>query len=432
MSMIPVGISSDKSSEVLCCYFEPKDVQGREKNMIELRPGERQCIDVLFSEAGIMSSGGEIHCERAWTDDVHNPAFVAAYGSEGFFVAGKPGACDVNAADGSGPARLIYNSFRLTGQRQLCFIVSGESASFVEACLKESGALTQRVNGDGGRIRIKAVCEGESLPGGLMSVLGTPVAHSKSPMLFNRICAERKLPYVYTTREIKTEQELGDFVCAMRDNGYVGCNVTMPWKKAVIPFLDELSATARLTESVNTVAAFNGHLFGHSTDGYGMIKSIEDSGRPIAGSRVVLLGAGGAARAIAAQCAVDKAQAVTVVSREGTNKNLMNELVGRLKNESYECGFEFCDFGEEERLSRILNESDVLINGTSVGMKPCEAECPLPDSVRLNSSILVADAVYNPIETVLLKKAAAAGCKTVNGTRMLYNQAVGAADVFFR
>lgn len=285
-------------------------------------------------------------------------------------------------------------------------------------------------------------------------VIGTPVGHSKSPELFQRFITEKGLRYgvdaVYLRYEIIDLEQLHSFVMKLKAGEWSGCNVTMPWKTEMVRYMDELSETARLTGAVNTVSSKNGKLFGDSTDGKGMLNAIkEDTGTDVNGKKVVMIGCGGAARSILAEAIVRGASSIKIICRDVKNlhrvrieqhlddipeyintlkdgSNLKLTLQILLRSDLSSTGVMFIDDSETALIGAALKGADILINSTPLGMldgRGNEEKLPLPESCEIPSTLIVADCVYNPDETLLIKKAKESGCKTVKGIRMLEEQA---------
>ena len=255
-------------------------------------------------------------------------------------------------------------------------------------------------------------------------VIGTPVGHSQSPMLFERFSGERGLVYgkdvEYLRNEIKDTVELEAFVNELKQGIWSGCNVTMPWKTEMVKYMDEISDTARVTGAVNTISSKNGRIYGDSTDGRGMLNAIKDViGKDRIGS-LVILGCGGAARSIIAEAILKKTGRITIVCRgvsedaagakEGSNLDLTLKILDKLKTGNTEILF--VDSSDTGSISASLDEAEILINSTPLGMldgKGSENKLPLDGSIRFRKSLIVADCVYNPDETLLIKKALESG-----------------------
>jgi len=260
-------------------------------------------------------------------------------------------------------------------------------------------------------------------------VIGSPVAHSKSPELFADYDIE------YTRNEIRTKEELEAFISDMRKGLWDGCNVTMPWKTEMVKLVDELSPVAELTGAVNTVANRNGYLYGDSTDGYGMCEAI---GGEIGGKFILIIGSGGAARSIVAECSQRQAKAVVIIARDSANTQKMKAMTDKIIMGGGVTAFRYVDYNDEVSYSELLAEADIMINCTPIGMHGCgnDDAKPFPwdgkREVILPKRLIVAECIYNPQETPLLCFAEKCGCKTVRGLGMLKMQAEGSAKVFFR
>lgn len=284
-------------------------------------------------------------------------------------------------------------------------------------------------------------------------VIGTPVAHSKSPELFARFFAERGLTdsCEYVINEIRTQEELEAFILEMRDGRWEGCNVTMPWKNAVVPLVDRISVFSELTSAVNTIRRRpDGSLYGTSTDGAGLLWAIRKAvalssdtktaakgfiGESRLGDmNVAILGAGGSARSVLAAFIVEGMNHCSVISREGANKAFTEKVLkkaGRAAGEGKEVSGDigFVDFDDEDKVRDIVTQADIVINCTPLGMVPQEDKIPVPKGTVFKTGAIAADAVYNPENTLLLQRAARQGCITVPGRMMLEGQARVAADV---
>lgn len=253
---------------------------------------------------------------------------------------------------------------------------------------------------------------------GIYGVIANPVAHSMSPAIHNAAFEEIGFDGVYVP--FKVEGNAAEFVRAFRDIDVQGYSVTIPHKQGVIPAVDDLDRIVRETGALNTIANRDGRLFGTNTDITGAIRALEEAmadelprrtqksenGSPLEGKRVLLLGAGGAARALAFGLAMRGAK-ITIANRTYERGVKLSQEVG-------------CDCRRLEEAASC--EPDILINTTSVGMSPNVDATPVPPEA-LREGMIVFDAVYNPAETRLLKDAGAAGCRTVSGTAWFVNQA---------
>jgi shikimate dehydrogenase len=248
----------------------------------------------------------------------------------------------------------------------------------------------------------------------IVAVFGQPVAGNPTQYMMEKAFAQLGLDWRYLTLEVAPEV-LGDAVRGMRAMGFRGCNLTIPHKVAVIQHLDRTSEAATLMGAVNCVNRVGTELVGDNTDGKGFVQSLKELTDP-AGKNVVILGAGGAARAIAVEMALAGAAAMTVVNRGETRGQ---ELVSLL-NDKVKVPTQFVLW---EGDYKVPPDAEVVINATSIGLGDAEARVPLAiDS--LESDMVVADVVFNPPETRLLRAAKARGCQTLDGLGMLVNQAV--------
>lgn len=262
----------------------------------------------------------------------------------------------------------------------------------------------------------------------LGGLLGSPVAHSISPMMHNDSFAFHKLDYVYLCFDIR-EDKLGTTVRALRDMNTYGFNLTMPDKTAVMGYLDEISVEARLIGAVNTVKNQDGKLIGFNTDGAGYMRAAADFGVDVTGRELTLIGAGGAANAIAVQSALDGAAFIHLVSRRGRSWDRARSLVDRI-NENTGCQAELIDLEDSICLKSALERSVLLTNATSAGMAPETDVTPLKDTSLLYPELFVSDVIYNPRKTRFLREAQEAGCRTFNGLYMLLYQGEKAFNIW--
>ena len=259
----------------------------------------------------------------------------------------------------------------------------------------------------------------------LLGLIGTPVGHSKSPAMYNYCFEKYGLNCAYLAFDVPMEK-VADAVNALRTFNVMGANVTMPLKNAVIPYLDEVSAASQAIGSVNTIVNKDGKLIGYVTDGMGYTGELRRGGVEIAGKAVTLLGAGGAASAIAIEAALEGAKEIRVFNKRDAfwERALHNlETIGKA---APECRISLNDLDDTDALRASIEGSDILTNATRVGMKPMDDQSLITDLTMLRPGLIVTDVVYDPEETKLLREAKAAGCKTFDGLGMLVEQ--GAAS----
>ena len=244
-------------------------------------------------------------------------------------------------------------------------------------------------------------------------VIGDPIEHTMSPVMHNAAFKELGLDYLYVPLRVRKE-ELGKAVESMRALNIRGVNVTLPHKVAIIPFLDELDPLARKIGAVNTIVNDDGVLTGYNTDATGFLQALLERGVEPEGKKVVILGAGGAARAISFILAERSAN--LVILNRLLELDWAEELAQRVSKVSKKevKALKL----NEEKLEMVLEGADILINATSVGMSPDVNKTPVPARL-LKPGLIVFDIVYNPIKTRLLKEAEAAGAQTIGGLDML-------------
>lgn len=261
----------------------------------------------------------------------------------------------------------------------------------------------------------------------LLGVIGHPVGHSLSPLMHNAVFGELNLNSVYLAFDIKPE-ELGKFVDGAKAMGFAGMNVTIPHKVEIIKYLDDVSKEAGLIGAVNTVKfdSGTGKTTGYNTDGLGCIRALEEAGEKISGKNIFILGAGGAARAIVFQCILEGAN-VTLTNR--TEEMFMAVNLSSEIKEKLNKSVKVVDFSNEA-IGEALNNSNILIHTTPIGMFPNVDKSIIPGDI-IPPRLTVMDIVYNPVETKLLKLARANGCKTVPGVGMFVHQGAEALKVWF-
>jgi shikimate dehydrogenase len=250
------------------------------------------------------------------------------------------------------------------------------------------------------------------------------VEHTISPAIHNAAFANLGLDYVYVPFPVKP-QNLPKAIDGMRALNICGLNVTIPHKVAVIPLLDSLDSLAEQIGAVNTIVNDNGKLKGYNTDALGFLQVLLKNGIEPKGKRIVLLGAGGAARAIAFALA-DHGAELTILNR----KQELDWAVALAAKVGKACGKEIGALELDSiNLKKALARVDVLVNATSVGMFPKIEETPVTADL-LRPGLVVYDIVYNPAETKLLREARQVGAQTIGGLDMLIGQGAAAFELW--
>ena len=264
----------------------------------------------------------------------------------------------------------------------------------------------------------------------LFCLIGSPVGHSGSPAMYNYSFERVGIDAAYLAFDIPLEK-LDEGVAALKTLGVGGFNVTMPDKTAVTKLLDDISPAAKLIGACNTVTVSpDGKLTGYNTDGIGFVRNLAEHGVKVAGQKIVLLGAGGAATAIAVQAALDGAAEIHIFNRKDEFYPNAHLTVEELTKAVPDCNVSVQPLEDGEALAATVKGCDILVNATKVGMKPLDGQSLIPEAL-LRKDLVVADTVYNPRETRLILDAKTAGCKAaVGGIGMLLWQGVEAFRLF--
>ena len=257
----------------------------------------------------------------------------------------------------------------------------------------------------------------------LAAVVANPIKHSISPFIHNSAFEATETNGVYLAWEVEAT-DLAETVANIRRYQMYGINLSMPYKEQVIPYLDQLSEEACLIGAVNTVVNREGTLIGYNTDGKGFFKSLPSF--KISRKRLVLLGAGGAAKAILAQAILDGVSQISIFVRSSSIEKTRPYLE-KIQNAT---GFRVDLFALEDvqDLQDSITQADLLVNATSVGMDGSSQ--PIPTSIILPEKLLVADVIYQPFETPFLKWARNQGNQSINGLGMLLYQAAEAFELW--
>lgn len=248
-----------------------------------------------------------------------------------------------------------------------------------------------------------------------MGLIGDPVEHTLSPLMHNAAFKYANLDCVYVPFHVKKDN-LETAIHGARSLGIKGLNVTIPYKTEVIKFLDVLDGPAELIGSVNTIK-FHKKVKGYNTDGLGAVRAIEEVDT-VKDKKVVVLGAGGASRAISFQILLSGAGKLIIANRTPQRAFILKEnLISKLNADVGVVGL-----GED--LKREIQNADILINTTPIGMYPDIHQKPLVTSEMMYEGLIVNDIIYNPLETGLLKEARKAGTRTISGIKMLIYQGI--------
>jgi shikimate dehydrogenase len=256
----------------------------------------------------------------------------------------------------------------------------------------------------------------------ICGVIGDPISHSLSPIIQNSAFCHLNLDVIYLAFKVQTK-DLQNFIQFARSFGILGLNVTMPHKEKIISYLDEVDSTANFLNSVNTIINNKGKLSGYSTDGIGALNALQKNGVNLASSQILLLGAGGAGRAIAFSLA-DKVSNLVILNRDSRKvNNLVSELNQRFNTTIHSESL------SSNSIKKHIKDSNILINATNIGMKSNPVQS-IVDSSVLFADLTVMDIVYNPIETKLLSDSKKVGAKIINGLDMLIYQGAASFELW--
>lgn len=254
-------------------------------------------------------------------------------------------------------------------------------------------------------------------------VIGNPVEHSLSPAIHNAAFQKLGLNFVYLAFRVDV---IGDAIKGLKAlGGFRGASVTIPHKVSVVPFLDDIEATAKQIGAVNTILAVDGKLTGYNTDATGAFRALREGGAPLKNESVVMLGSGGAARAIAFALAAESG--ISSLNLLGIEEKERKALAEDLRTKT---SMKVVDaYLDETTLKAVLPHARVLIHCTPIGMAPKVGKSCVP-AMLLHRGLTVMDIVYNPRDTQLLNDAHAAGCRTIRGLEMFLHQAAAQFELW--
>ena len=254
----------------------------------------------------------------------------------------------------------------------------------------------------------------------LIGLMAYPIRHSSSPAMHNEAFATLGLDYAYLAFEVDNDT-LEDAIKGLRALKMVGSNISMPNKTVVGQYLDELSPAAQMCGAVNTIVNDNGKLIGHITDGIGYMQSLKDNNIDVIGKKMTIAGAGGAAKAIEVQAALDGVKEISIFNIKDKFWEAAEKTVDTIRSTT-DCIVNLYDLDDKEKLREEIADSYLFAQATGVGMKPLEGQSVIPDKSFFRPDLIVTDTIYAPRETLTLKMAKEAGCKTMNGLGMMLFQ----------
>lgn len=248
----------------------------------------------------------------------------------------------------------------------------------------------------------------------VVGIIGNPIEHSMSPLMHNAAFKYLNMDYVYIPFLVD-KNELGNAITGAKSLNIKGLNITIPYKTDVMKHLDSVDTTAELIGAVNTIKFDENHVKGYNTDGIGAVNAIEEISS-VKNKKIIVLGAGGAARAVSFQILLNGADKLVIANRTPENALDLQKNITEKLDADIEC----ISLGKE--IGNHLLDADILINTTPIGMYPNIDQEPLIKSNMMHENLIVNDLVYNPLKTKLLSEAQKAGAIPLSGIKMLIYQ----------
>lgn len=257
----------------------------------------------------------------------------------------------------------------------------------------------------------------------LAGVIANPIKHSLSPMIHNKAYEVKKIDAVYLAFEVEKEK-FNQALSSLLTLDMLGVNISMPYKRTAFDACDKVSKEAELMGVVNTIIPENGKLMGYNTDGIGFVESLKSQQVSVIDKRMTILGAGGAAKAVICQCALEKAKEINVFKRKNAT---YQEVAMELAEIAKKTGtlIRLFDYKDDKTMNELIKTSDIIINGTQIGMGE-DKSLPVASMCEVNSNHVLVDLIYHPLETEFLKQGKQRGALTINGLGMLVHQAAHA------
>ena len=262
----------------------------------------------------------------------------------------------------------------------------------------------------------------------LLALFGTPVGHSGSPAMYNFSFQHDNIDYAYMAFDV-TAEEMPKTMEAVRLLNIKGGNFTMPCKNIAAELVDKLSPAAEIVGACNTFVNEDGVVTGYITDGVGFIENLRQNGFEIKGKKVVVLGAGGAGTAVQVQAVLEGATEVAIFNVKDKFFEKAESTKVKLMEKYPQVKVDVEDINNQEKLKQFIDNCDIVINTTIIGMKPHDDKS-LVDKSLFRKDLVVADTVYNPEKTKMILEAEAAGCNAIGGKGMLLQQGAVNYELF--
>lgn len=254
----------------------------------------------------------------------------------------------------------------------------------------------------------------------IIGVIGKNIKNSISPLFHNQIILKHSLNFCYLPFQV-TETDLSKAIQGIKTLNIRGVNITFPYKEKVIEFLDEAEESARRIGAINTIVNNKGFLTGYNTDVIGFKKSLQKDGKfVVKEKKAVILGAGGAARAVVYALLEEEIEEICIFNRTLEKAKKIKQNLSSFFPKSRISVFHL----EGENLKEKIEKAHLLVNATSLGMPPRVDNTPLPDEKLFHPNLLVYDLIYHPARTLFLRQADRSGAKIINGLPMLVYQGI--------
>lgn len=256
----------------------------------------------------------------------------------------------------------------------------------------------------------------------MAAVIGSPIHHSKSPLIYNSCFEMDNLNIVYLAFETSQKETISR-IEALKNLNVSGINITMPGKLEAIKCVDRLDLAAQYVQAVNMIVLENNEWVGYNTDGEGFWNAVKAHHVMIKSKKVTIFGSGNTTRVILTQAVLEGVSEVNVIARNIERPLEIKTVIAQLKSDYPNTKISLIDLGESEKVQNIMINTEILVQTTSVGMSPNPMNSILENEDWLNPNCVVCDIVYDPRKTLLMHQAEAKGCKIIGGIEMLVHQA---------
>ncbi|XJS11656.1 shikimate dehydrogenase family protein [Aerococcaceae bacterium WGS1372] len=256
----------------------------------------------------------------------------------------------------------------------------------------------------------------------LAAVIGSPISHSLSPFIYNSNFENQNLNIIYMAFET-SEADTVKRIESLKNLDVLGINITMPGKHVALQCCDQIDQVANYVKAINMLVKQNDQWIGYNTDGVGFWNSVKAKNYQIEGSKITLFGSGSTTRIILAQAVIEGASDISIIARNLNRKLEIKKVIERLKADYPQVKINLIDIEDQKIVKQVINQADIIVQTTNVGMKPNEQASLLEDPSWLNAKTLVCDIIYNPRETLIIQQAKEMQCQTLGGIYMLVHQA---------